>query len=317
MAEEKNVNLIVITGPTATGKTRLAALLAHRLGGEVISADSRQVYRGMDIGTGKDLQDFVVEGSPVPYHLIDIRDAGYRYNVFEFQQDFVRAFEDIRRRGRMPLLAGGSGLYIEAVLRGYRLIRVPVDPAFRATLEGKTMKELAKMLASYKQLHNVTDLDTRKRVVRALEIEHYYASHPEEESRLPGLAPLVFGIRVDRETRRANISRRLRQRLKEGMIEEVERLLAEGVPRETLEYYGLEYKFIARYLAGELTYDEMVKKLETAIHQFAKRQMTWFRGMERRGIKIHWIDGSLTQEERVEAALEVVGSERSARRYHK
>ncbi|HHJ10160.1 MAG TPA: tRNA (adenosine(37)-N6)-dimethylallyltransferase MiaA [Bacteroidetes bacterium] len=297
-------NLLVITGPTASGKTRLGAVLAKKINGEIISGDSRQVYRDMDIGTGKDLRDFIVEGEKVPYHLIDIRNPGEKYNVFEFQQDFIRVYEDIRARGKMPVLVGGSGLYIEAVLRGYKLIKVPIDPAFRATLEDKTMKELADMLASYKKLHNITDLDTRKRVIRALEIEHYYASHPEKEPHFPELNPLIFGLRVDRETRRTNISQRLYRRLKEGMIEEVETLLNKGVSFDTLIYYGLEYKYIALYLKGELFYDEMVRKLETAIHQFAKRQMTWFRGMEKRGVPILWIDGNLPLEKKLTIILE-------------
>ncbi len=299
----QDIDLLVITGPTASGKTRLGALVAHRLGGEIISADSRQVYKGMDIGTGKDLQDFIVEGQPLPYHLIDIREPGYKYNVYEYQQDFLQAYEKIRSRKRLPLLVGGTGLYIEAVLRGYRLIRVPVDPAFRASLAGTSMEELTAMLASYKKLHNTTDIDTRKRAVRALEIEHYYATHPEETGDYPVIRAKVFGILVDRDTRRANISRRLRQRLKEGMIEEVERL-AQQISWEDLEYYGLEYKYIALYLQDQLTYDEMVHRLETAIHQFAKRQMTWFRGMERRGIPITWIDGTLPEEEKVRTVLE-------------
>jgi len=304
MNDNPDVNLLVIVGPTATGKTRLGALLAHRINGEIISGDSRQVYRDMDIGTGKDLRDFMVEGETVPYHLIDIRNPGEKYNVFEFQQDFFRVYEDIRTRGKMPVLVGGSGLYIEAVLREYKLINVPVDPAFRAMLEDKTMKELTDMLASYKKLHNITDLDTRKRVVRALEIEHYYASHPEKESHFPELYPLIFGLRVDRETRRTNISQRLYRRLKEGMIEEVEALLHQGVSFDTLMYYGLEYKYIALYLKGEFFYDEMVGKLETAIHQFAKRQMTWFRGMEKRGVPILWLDGNLPLEKKLTIILE-------------
>ncbi len=300
---DQHVDLLVITGPTASGKTRLGALVAARLGGEIISADSRQVYRGMDIGTGKDLDDYIVEGRQVPFHLIDIRDPGYKYNVYEYQQDFLQAYEDIRSRGRLPLLVGGTGLYVEAVLKGYRLIRVPVDPEYRATLEGKTMEELAALLASYKKLHNVTDLDTRKRVIRALEIEHYYAMHPEEGEDYPAIRARVFGVFVDRDTRRANISRRLRQRLGAGMIEEVEKLLERGVPHEALQYYGLEYKYISLYLLGEMDYETMVRRLETAIHQFAKRQMTWFRGMERRGIGIDWIDAALPQEEQVERII--------------
>ena len=306
MRKNRDINLIVITGPTATGKTRVGAMLAHRIGGEVISGDSRQVYRGMDIGTGKDLQDFIVEGKQVPCHLIDIREPGYKYNVFEFQQDFVKAFEDIHRRNKMPVLVGGTGLYIEAVLRGYRLIRVPADMEYRTSLKDKSMEELAGMLASYKKLHNITDLDTRKRVIRALEIEHYYAAHPDVDTGFPEINPLVFGISVDRETRRANISHRLHQRLKDGMIEEVENLVNKGISYDTLMYYGLEYKYIALYLKGELTRDEMVKKLETAIHQFAKRQMTWFRGMERRGTKIYWIDGNLDMKKKLQLIMEKI-----------
>ncbi len=304
--QEERPDLVVITGPTATGKTRLGALVAHRTGGEIISADSRQVYRGMDIGTGKDLDDLVVEGERVSCHLIDIRDPGYRYNVFEFQQDFLRAYEAIRRRGRLPLLVGGSGLYIEAVLRGYRLIRVPVDPAFRESLRDKSMDELVRMLASYKQLHNTTDIDTRARAIRALEIEHYYASHPEEETAFPEIHARVFALKIDRETRRANISARLRRRLEEGMIEEVQRLLHQGIDHETLQYYGLEYRYISLYLQGRLDYGTMVTRLETAIHRFAKRQMTWFRGMERRGIPIHWIDWHLPEEEKVARILHLL-----------
>ncbi len=300
------LDLLVITGPTASGKTRLGALVAHRLGGEIISADSRQVYRGMDIGTGKDLEDYIVEGCRVPSHLIDIRDPGYKYNVYEYQQDFLKAYEDIRSRGKLPVLVGGTGLYVEAVLKGYRLIRVPVDPEYRASLEGKTMEELAALLASYKKLHNVTDLDTRKRVIRALEIEHYYAAHPEEGGDYPLIRAKVFGVQVDRDTRRARISRRLRERLEAGMTGEVKKLLREGVSHETLRYYGLEYKYISLYLLGEMDYDTMVRRLETAIHQFAKRQMTWFRGMERRGIPITWIDGSLPMEEKVEKILKEI-----------
>ncbi len=304
----EHADLLVITGPTASGKTRLGALVADRLGGEIISADSRQVYRGMDIGTGKDLDDYIVEGRQVPFHLIDIRDPGYKYNVYEYQQDFLQAYEDIRSRGRLPLLVGGTGLYVEAVLKGYRLMRVPVDPEYRATLKGKTMEELAALLASYKKLHNVTDLDTRKRVIRALEIEHYYATHPEEGEDYPQIRAKVFGVFVDRDTRRANISRRLRQRLGAGMIEEVEKLLERGVPHETLQYYGLEYKYISLYLQGEMDYETMVRRLETAIHQFAKRQMTWFRGMERRGIRIRWIDAALPREEQVERIIDIVST---------
>ncbi|NOY35974.1 MAG: tRNA (adenosine(37)-N6)-dimethylallyltransferase MiaA [Chlorobi bacterium] len=306
MKGNADINLIVITGPTATGKTRLGALLAHRLEGEVISGDSRQVYRGMDIGTGKDLEDFIVDGKKIPYHLIDIHDPGYEYNVYEYQKDFFRIFTKIHERGNLPVLVGGTGLYIEAVLRGYKLIRVPVDPAYRTTLDGKSMEELTAMLTTYKKLHNITDLDTRKRLVRALEIEHYYATRPETDDPLPEINPMVFGINVNRETRRENISRRLRKRLDEGMVEEVRKLLDQGVTADHLIYYGLEYKYITLYLTGKLSYDDMVKKLEISIHQFAKRQVTWFRGMEKRGIPIHWIDAKLPDGKKIEKIIELL-----------
>lgn len=303
---DKGPNLLVITGPTATGKTRLGALVAGRVGGEVISGDSRQVYRDMDIGTGKDLDDYLVDGTPVPYHLINIHDPGHEYNVFEYQKDFFRVFEEIRERGKLPVLVGGTGLYIEAVLKKYRLIRAPVNPGLRASLEGKSMDELADMLRSYKQLHNTTDLDTRKRVVRALEIEHYYAEHSGEEPPLPEVRAKVFAIRIDREQRRENISKRLRDRLKAGMVEEVQRLLDRGISPDKLIYYGLEYKYVTLYLTGQMDYPTMVTRLETAIHQFAKRQMTWFRGMEKRGIPIYWIDATMPEEKKVALILDVL-----------
>ncbi len=303
----KAFNLLVITGPTATGKTRLGALLAHRIGGEVISGDSRQVYRGMDIGSGKDMEDFIVNGKQIPYHLIDICEPGYEYNVYEYQKDFFQAFTGIRDRGLIPVLVGGTGLYIEAVLRGYRLIRVPVNPVYRAELEGKSMQELTRILASCKKLHNTTDTDTRKRLVRALEIEHYYATHPDADDFVPEVKPIVFGIHVDRDTRRKNISCRLHKRLEEGMLEEVEMLIDRGVAPEKLIYYGLEYKYITLYLIGQLNYDAMVQKLEIAIHRFAKRQMTWFRGMERRGIGINWIKGTLPVDKKLQIILDFLG----------
>lgn len=304
MKENKPINLIVLTGPTATGKTRLGALLARRIGGEVISGDSRQVYRRMDLGTGKDLEDYIVDGEKIPVHLVDIHEPGYEYNVYEFQRDFFRVFDEIRQRDKMPVLVGGSGLYIEAVLRGFRLLRVPPDPEYRATLRDKSMEELSALLASFKKLHNITDLDTRKRLIRALEIEHYYVTHPDEDDPVPEILPLVFAIRIDRETRRANISTRLHQRLGQGMVEEVQALLEEGIHPDKLKYYGLEYKYVTLYLEGKLDYKEMVSKLETAIHRFAKRQMTWFRGMERRGIPIHWIDYGPGVEEKLQVILE-------------
>ena len=286
--------LIAIIGPTATGKTAIAARLAERIGGEVISGDSRQVYRGMDLGTGKDIADY----GAVPYHLIDICEAGEKYNVFRYQNDFLAAYEDICGRGRRPILCGGSGLYVESVLRGYRLQDVPQNAALRERLEQKSLEELTEILRGYKQLHNTTDVDTAKRAIRAIEIEEYYREHPVDERPFPKIPAVVIGIDVPREVRRERISRRLRDRLDAGMVDEVRRLL-ERVAPEDLIYYGLEYKYLTQYVIGELTYDEMVRQLEIAIHQFAKRQMTYFRGMERRGVAITWIDGTLPMEEKI------------------
>ena len=291
-------DLLVITGPTATGKTRLAALVADRLGGEVISADSRQVYRGMDIGTGKDLSDYIVDGRSVPVHLVDIVDAGYRYNVYEYQRDFLQVFKDLTVRGVFPVVCGGSGMYVDSIVSGYRLVQVPVNGSLRALLAGRSLEELTEMLSQYKSLHNKTDVDTVKRAVRAIEIADWYAHHPVDETPFPVRNPLVTAVFVDRETRRQRISDRLRVRLEQGMIEEVQRLLAGGIHPDDLIYYGLEYKYITLYLMNRLSRGEMVQKLEVEIHRFAKRQMTWFRGMERRGIAINWIDGSLSDEEK-------------------
>ena len=297
--------MVTILGPTATGKTALAAAFAASAGGEVISADSRQVYRRMDIGTGKDLADYDVEGGHVPYHLIDIAEPGTKYNVFEFQRDFAEAYADITRRGRLPVMCGGTGLYIEAVLKGYRLLPVPEDKELRRSLEGKTLAELTDMLARLKAengsvMHNKTDVDTAKRAIRAIEIETYYKEHarPEEQG-FPEINSIIIGMAIDRDERRRRISARLRQRLDEGMVEEVRGLLAEGIAPEDLTYYGLEYKFVTEYVTGKTTYEDMFRSLEIAIHQFAKRQMTWFRGMERRGFKINWIDAMLPMEEKV------------------
>lgn len=296
-------NLIVILGPTASGKTALAAHLARALDGEIISADSRQVYRRMDLGTGKDYADYVVEGQRIPAHLIDIREPGYKYNVYEFQNDFFHVFEDLQKRGKWAILCGGTGLYIEAVLQQYKMIHVPANPALRELLKDKPLAELEEILSEFRILHNSTDTDTHKRAVRAIEIETYYQSHPEIEVRLPEIRPLLIGVDIERDVRREKITRRLQQRLQEGLVAEVEALLAEGLSAEDLIYYGLEYKFVTQYVTGRLSYDEMVTQLNTAIHQFAKRQMTWFRGMERRGIAINWVDVNQPVKERVEKIL--------------
>ena len=292
-------NLLVILGPTAGGKTSVAAHWASRNGGEIISADSRQVYRGMTIGTGKDLSDYVVDGQTVPYHCIDIAEPGDQYNVYEYQKDFLGAYNSILERGKIPVLCGGSGMYIEAAINGYKLIQVPVNEELRCDLETKTDGELEALLTKLKSLHNRSDTDTRKRMIRAIEIAMYQAEHPQEYSDYPEIQPLYIGIRYDRESQRRRITQRLRQRLDEGMIEEAQSLLDKGLTFEQLEYYGLEYKFLAKYLAHELSYAQMFEQLNTAIHQFAKRQMTWFRRMERNGATIWWLDGYLPMEEKI------------------
>ena len=301
-------DLITLLGPTASGKTPLAAALADRLHTEIISGDSRQVYRRMDLGTGKDLADYVVDGRPVPYHLIDIVEPGTKYNVFEYQHDFLQAYEDITSRGKLPILCGGTGMYLESVLKGYRLLPVPENPELRASLADRSLEELTRMLEGYKKLHNSTDVDTVKRAIRAIEIEEYYRQQPPEYREFPSLHSLIVGVDINRELRREKITRRLKQRLDEGMVEEVRGLLAEGIPAENLIYYGLEYKFLTQYAIGELTYEEMFSQLETAIHQFAKRQMTWFRGMERRGFTIHWLDATLPMEEKVEQIINLINT---------
>lgn len=293
-------DLIAILGPTASGKTSLAAALARRMDTEIISADSRQVYRRMDLGTGKDLDDYVVGGKRIPCHLIDIVEPGYKYNVFEYQRDFLAAYEDVRSRGMLPILCGGTGMYLESVLKGYRLLPVPENPELRLRLADKSLEELTGILATYKKLHNSTDVDTVKRAVRAIEIEAYYRQHQVEERAFPDIRSLVVGVGIGREQRREKITRRLKQRLDEGMVDEVKALLASGISPEDLIYYGLEYKYLTLYAIGKLTYEEMFGQLEIAIHQFAKRQMTWFRGMERRGFTIHWIDAALPLEEKLE-----------------
>jgi len=296
--------LITILGPTASGKTPFASAFAAYLNTEIISADSRQIYRTMDLGTGKDLADYVVNGKQIPYHLIDICDPGYKYNVFEYQHDFFRVFEEIRAKGKLPILCGGTGMYIEAVLKGYKLLDVPQNPALRDSLKGKTLPELEKILTSYKVLHNKTDVDSAQRAIRAIEIEEYYKTQSPDANEYTPLNSLIIGIDIDRNLRREKISRRLRIRLEEGMVDEVKNILATGVKPEDLIYYGLEYKYLTLYVTGQITYEEMFDQLEIAIHQFAKRQMTWFRGMERRGLKIHWLDATLPTEEKINQAME-------------
>ena len=298
---KEKYDLVSIVGPTACGKTSLAVELALSVpGAEIISADSRQVYRGMDIGTGKDIAEYTRGDVTVPSHLLDIVNAGEKYNLFEFQRDFLAAYEDIRNRGAYPIMCGGSGLYVESVLKGYRLLPVPENPALRAKLEEKSLEELTALLATYKQLHNNTDTDNKKRAIRAIEIEEYYRTCPVEERYFPQINALTIGVQVDREVRRERISRRLLERLDCGMVDEVRGLLDSGLQPDQLIYYGLEYKYLTLYLTGAMGYDEMVSGLEIAIHQFAKRQMTWFRGMGKRGVDIHWVDASRPLPEVVE-----------------
>ena len=328
--------MITILGPTASGKTPVAAVLAAALpsatyggiGGEIISADSRQVYRRMDIGTGKDLADYTVtsllSGRPagvsspieIPYHLIDICEPGTKYNLFQYQQDFFDAYQQIQSRGAVPILCGGTGLYIEAVLKGYQLSPVPQNPELRASLDGRTLDELTTMLRELKAktgtvMHNTTDVDSCQRAIRAIEIETYNLENPLPRRELPPVDSLIIGIDIDRELRRQKITRRLKARLDEGMVDEVRRLLDEGIPADDLIYYGLEYKFLTEYIIGHLTYDEMFRQLEIAIHQFAKRQMTWFRGMERRGFTIHWIDATLPTADKIAAILRLYQTQNS------
>lgn len=301
-----NYELITIIGPTASGKTAFAAALAARLDTEIISGDSRQVYRSMDIGTGKDLADYMVDGKQIPYHLIDICNPGDKYNVFEYQHDFHKAFEEIRKKGKLPILCGGTGMYIESVLRGFKLLDVPQNPALRESLKGKSLAELEQILASYKVLHNKTDVDSAQRAIRAIEIEEFYKTEAPDKREYAPINSLIIGVDIDRELRREKISRRLRARLDEGMVDEVRAILSTGVKPEDLIYYGLEYKFLTLYIIGQLTYDEMISQLEIAIHQFAKRQMTWFRGMERRGLHIHWLDATLSTDEKINNVLALI-----------
>lgn len=299
-------DLLVVTGPTASGKTSLASALALKLNGEIISADSRQIYRQMNLGTGKDYSDYVVEGKEIPYHLIDIADPGYKYSVFEYQRDFVKVLDSLRSRDKFPVVCGGSGLYLDSVISGYKMIEAPTDPVFRASLEKKSLAELTGMLSSIKKLHNKTDIDTKKRAIRAIEIESFIGKGIQNLKQFPVIKPMVVGVLFSRERRRDRISERLKRRLEEGMVNEVRQLMTQGIDPKTLIYYGLEYKYITLYLTGRISYDEMYRSLETSIHQFAKRQMTWFRGMERKGIQIHWIDGELSMDEKVKQVMELL-----------
>ena len=298
--------MLIVLGPTATGKTSFAAHLACHLKGEVISADSRQVYRGMDMATGKDFKDYIVNGETIPHHLIDIVDPGYEYNVYEFQHDFLKTYEDIITRGKLPILCGGTGMYIESVLKGYKLINVPENPKLRSELEKNSKEELVKLLKLFKTPHNITDIKDRKRLVRAIEIQHYYNDHPEIDTSFPEIKNIIFGLRFERQIIRERITERLKKRLNEGMTDEVRNLLDKGLNPEQLKFYGLEYKYLTQYVTGEISYREMFRLLNTAIHQFAKRQMTWFRKMERAGHKINWIDGNLSMKEKVKSALEIL-----------
>ncbi len=303
--------LLTILGPTASGKTVLAAHVAYVLHGEILSGDSRQVYRGMDIGTGKDLDDYVVDGVHIPYHLIDICEPGTRYNLFRYQADFLEAYEDLLRRHVQPILCGGTGLYIESVLKGYQLSPVPQNPQLRARLDGKSLEELTAVLVDLKQkngsvMHNTTDVDSPQRAIRAIEIETYNQEHPTSERPFPAIDSVIVGVAIDRDLRRKRITDRLKKRLDEGMAEEIRALLQQGVDADDLKYYGLEYKYVTEYVLGETSYVEMFRQLEIAIHQFAKRQMTWFRGMQRRGFSIHWIDASLPMEQKVEEVLKLI-----------
>ncbi len=294
--------LLVITGPTATGKTRLAALLANELDGEIISADSRQVYRGMDIGSGKDIADYYVDNNLIPYHLIDILDAGEEYNVFQFQKDFYQKFNEIKSKDKLPILCGGTGMYIESVLADYNFAEVAVNPDFRKSLDNMSLPELQKLLIERKSLHNTTDLSDKERCIRALEIAEYERNYPYKANK-PQFDYKIFAINFDREIIRNRITERLRFRLDYGMITEIENLLNLGLSIEQLKFYGLEYRYIAMFINKEITYFEMFRLLNIAIHQFAKRQMTWFRRMEKKGFKINWIDGNLSEKEKLDLII--------------
>ncbi len=296
-------DMVTILGPTASGKTEVAVNLAYKLKWEIISADSRQIYRGMDLGTGKDIEEYCIDGTDVPYHLIDIAEAGYQYNVFEFQRDFLKVYQSIREKGSFPVMCGGSGMYLEAILKGYRLIQVPVNEEQRARLQLLTLEELTEILRQYKSLNNTSDTENKKRAIRAIEIEEFCASHPETDLSFPAINSMIVGVKYDRASRRSRITSRLKQRLDNGMVEEVEKLLADGLKPDELTYYGLEYKYLTQYVTGQLTFDEMFNSLNTAIHQFAKRQMTWFRKMEREGFEIRWLDGFMPTNEKTDKII--------------
>ncbi len=301
-----NYDILVVTGPTASGKTSLAVAVAKRAGGEILSADSRQVYRGMNLGTGKDYDDYMIDGIRIPCHLIDIADPGYKYNVFEYRRDFIKTYSELKERKVFPVVCGGSGMYADSIITGYKMSEVPPDSGLRFELEKKSFEELKEILATYKKPHNITDFDTKKRIIRAIEIEHLNRNKRGQDIEFPKVRSLVVGVMFDRDSRRSRITERLKQRLNAGMVDEVKHLIDMGINTDTLIYYGLEYKFITLCLTGKLSYDEMVRDLEIAIHQFAKRQMTWFRGMERRGIKINWLDGNMPMEEKVESVMKLL-----------
>jgi len=303
-----NYDIITILGPTASGKTTLASNLASKLNAEIISGDSRQVYRGMDIGTGKDLIDYIVGKQTIPHHLIDIVDAGCEYNVFEYKKDFYKVFNEINNRKKIPILCGGSGMYIESVLSDYQLIQVPENLALRDELEEATTEKLVEILSSYGLLHNVSDTSDRKRLVRAIEIQQFYKTNENFQTKIPPIKSIIFGIDLEREEVRNRITKRLNTRLQQGMIEEIKALMKSGLSSDQIKFYGLEYKFLTSYVKGELSYDEMFRQLNTAIHQFAKRQMTWFRRMEKKGFKINWIDGKLNLEAKIEKCMEIINS---------
>ena len=302
----KKPDLITVLGPTATGKTKLAVQLAAKLDGEIISADSRQVYRGMDIGTGKDLEEYDLNGKQIPYHLVDIADPGTEYNVYAFQEDFLNAYNAIRKRKKQPVLCGGTGLYLDSVLKGYRMVHVPENSVLRESLSGKPLDELVQLLQSFGPLHNTTDTTDRDRCIRAIEIREYEKEHPEKEP-FPEIYSLNIGIKLERQEVRDRVTRRLKVRLENGMIEEIQGLLNAGLKPDQLRFYGLEYRFVTDYITGHISYDELFRQLNIAIHQFSKRQMTWFRRMEKQGIQIHWLDGLLSDEEKVRQCMQWIG----------